>query len=72
MEKSKIIIKPYRITVKRVVMKTIATYVKSDLKGSVMCNGEKSYIAYAVTKSKTFKTAKGADAFMVRNGFKIK
>lgn len=34
-----------------------------------MCNGEKSYIAYAVTKSKTFKTAKGADAFMVRNGF---
>ena len=53
-------------------MKTIAIYSKADLQGSVMCNGEKSYIAYAVTKSKTFKTAKGADAFMVRNGWKIK
>lgn len=52
-------------------MKTIAIYSKADLQGSVMCNGEKSYIAYAVTNSKTFKTAKGADAFMVRNGFAI-
>ncbi len=50
-------------------METITNYKKLDLQGSVMYNGEESYIAYAVTKSKMFKTAKGANAFMVRNGF---
>lgn len=40
-----------------------------DLKGSIMVNGEKSYIAVTATVSKTFRSMKGAEKFMTAKGY---
>lgn len=35
-----------------------------DLNGSILINGEKSYIAVTASKSQTFRSMKGAEKFM--------
>ena len=41
-----------------------------DLDGSIMVNGEKSYIAVTATTSKTFRSMKGAEKFMATLEYK--
>lgn len=50
----------------------IIDYERKDLqlKGSIMVNGEKSFIAVTATVSKTFRSMKGADKFMAKKEYK--
>ena len=43
----------------------------NDLTGVIMKNGEKSYIAVTATKSKTFRSLKGAQKFMEKNEYTL-
>lgn len=47
----------------------IIDYAKADLKGSIMVNGESGFIAVTASKSKTFRSMKGAVKFMSKNGY---
>lgn len=48
----------------------IIDYARKDLKGSILVNGEKSFIAVTATESKTFRSMKGAEKFMAKKEYK--
>lgn len=48
----------------------IIDYARKDLKGSILVNGEKSFIAVTATESKTFRSMRGAEKFMAKKEYK--
>ena len=53
-------------------MTMMIEYSRGTSKGGISDNtyaGEKTYIACTATNSKTFKTLKGAEKFMAKNGY---
>lgn len=54
-------------------MAKIISYIKgSGLSGGIAINeyaGETNYIAVTVSNSKSYKTLKGAEKFMIKNGY---
>jgi len=47
----------------------IIAFRKNNLVGALMINGEKNYVASTATKSKNYKTERGARAFLEREGY---